>query len=593
MGSAQQGDGSGLLVGPDQLGGDLDGRVHRRDELLAVRCRMDAMTRGGGPRFEPADRLPRGRQPGMHIAPIGEPLGGFCPQRMAKAHAGRAHLSEDAGAYRRGEPVGGRPRCGPQRRGEYPQGRPATGHGRRPEQPPGVCVELLQRVVEHVADHPAAVRGVQQLTYEQWVASGAGRERDGVDRPARLSSRQLVHGVGVQAFETHDPADTSQRIEFGHVRLAVAAGRDERHRRVAERSRQLLEHPDRRRVRPVEVVEDHDRWRRRAQRSGQRVEMLPPPVGGRDRRIVGRIDAERPVHPAPQLHRLADRRVGFAVQHPHPGRPGAVRRLVGQPGLANSRLANHQHDVRAAATRRVHRRLQRRQLALAPDDTIVARRDRRGHRLQLPVASETGAAYRPDVQRSIEAPELPFAEVGHLEPGRQVVAHEYGRRLRHQHLPAPRRGHDPGGAIGPRPEVVVGGRGGRRRVQADAAAQRHPAGEPTLTLDGRADGGDRVGEHRHETVPGVFDNFAPGRGDRRLDDPVVLGEFGTHRVRLAFPARRGALDVGEQEGDRPSRTNRHRGDDRPPAWSAAAEYSARPDQLNRRSTSPRSGSDRR
>ena len=252
-----------------------------------------------------------------------------------------------------------------------------------------------------------------------------------------------------------------------------------------------------------------------------------------------------------------------------------------------------QHDVRAAATRRVHRRLQRRQLALAPDDTIVARRDRRGHRLQLPVASETGAAYRPDVQRSIEAPELPFAEVGHLEPGRQVVADEYGRRLRHQHLPAPRRGHDPGGAIGPRPEVVVGGRGGRRRVQADAAAQRHPAGEPALTLDGRADRCDRVGEHRHETVTGVFDNFAPGRGDRRPDDPVVLGEFGTHRVRLAFPARRGALDVGEQEGDRPSRTNRHRGDDRPPAWSAAAEYSARPDQLNRRSTSPRSGSDRR
>ena len=382
-------------------------------------------------------------------------------------------------------------------------------------------------------------------------------------------------------------------IELGHVRLVVAAGRHERHRRIAKRSRQLLEHPDRHRVRPVEVVEDHDRRRRRAQRSGQRVEVLPPPVGGRDRRIVGRIDAERPVHPAPQLHRLADRRVGFAVQHPHPGRPGAVRRLVGEPGLADSRLANQQHDVRAAAT-----------AASTADCNVASSPSRPTTRSWL---GEIGAV----TDSSSPSPPRPAPRTAQmcngrsrprscrsprsatLEPGRQVVAHEYGRRLRHQHLPAPRRGHDPGGAIGPGPEVVVGGRGGRRRVQADAAAQRHPAGEPALTLDGCADRCDRVGEHRHETVPGVFDNFAPGRGDRRLDDPVVLGEFGTHRVRLAFPARRGALDVGEQEGDRPSRTNRHRGDDRPPAWSAAAEYSARPDQLNRRSTSPRSGSDRR
>ena len=135
-----------------------------------------------------------------------------------------------------------------------------------------------------------------------------------------------------------------------------------------------------------------------------------------------------------------------------------------------------------------------------------------------------------------------------------------GRRgLRHQHLPTAGRGHDTGGPVRTRAEFVVGGRRQRRRVQPDAGPQRHRArlGQPTLALDGRGHRADRVAEHGHEPFAGVADHLAAAGFDRRPHDRVVFRPFGASRFRLARPARRRALDVGEQKGDRPSRTNRH------------------------------------
>jgi hypothetical protein len=60
-------------------------------------------------------------------------------------------------------------------------------------------------------------------------------------------------------------------------------------------------------------------------------------------------------------------------------------------------------------------------------------------------------------------------------------------------------------------------------------------------------------ERAVEAVAGGLDDVAVVLGDRRTDDLVVPGQRVAHGVGMLLPQTRRALDVGEQEGDRPRR----------------------------------------
>ena len=246
-----------------------------------------------------------------------------------------------------------------------PSGRLRPGDGGGRQHLPRRVVEPVERTREELADDPAAVGGAHELLDEQRIAAGPGVQLDGidgvdraVDRAGRFRRRELAHRVDVEPTEGDHPRRATQVVQAGHVRLAVPAGGDERNRCVVHGPGQVLEHPDGGRVGPVQVLEDDQRRRARRQRLGQRFEVVPSTLLGRDREVAERLDAERAVDSAPELHRLPPGPVGLAPQHPHAPGPRDRRSLVRQTGLADAGLADDQRETGPARSRGVERRLQ-------------------------------------------------------------------------------------------------------------------------------------------------------------------------------------------------------------------------------------------
>ncbi len=102
-------------------------------------------------------------------------------------------------------------------------------------------------------------------------------------------------------------------------------------------------------------------------------------------------------------------------------------------------------------------------------------------------------------------------------------------------------------------EVVAVALVRRAGVQSHAHPQRadsRPFGfvQRALCRARRRDRGVGVVEHRHDRVAAVLHDTSAGVGNGITQQCVVLGERVRHRLRVRFPQRRMALDVGEEKG---------------------------------------------
>ena len=116
-------------------------------------------------------------------------------------------------------------------------------------------------------------------------------------------------------------------------------------------------------------------------------------------------------------------------------------------------------------------------------------------------------------------------------------------------------GHEPGGAVDRRAEVVGAAPLGVARVERHPDVERAglaPVGGGQGALGGEA-GRDALvgrGEDRHHPVAGRLDHDAVGRFDRLAEDHVMTRQGVGHRGGLVLPEPGAPCDVGEQEGQR-------------------------------------------
>ncbi len=154
-----------------------------------------------------------------------------------------------------------------------------------------------------------------------------------------------------------------------------------------------------------------------------------------------------------------------------------------------------------------------------------------------------------------------LAEVAQVGIARQRLGDERPRRVGQQNLAAVTGGRDPSGTMDVEPDVVVTAQAGHAGVQADSDAHRRivrPRGARQFMLSHarRRDGIGRGGEDGEEGVA-LGAHFRPAVGCDR--DPKDLGmALEESHVGLAEERQegRGALDVGEQKGDRAGRQRR-------------------------------------
>lgn len=167
-----------------------------------------------GPAVDAAHRLPRRRQPVVHVRDVGQPPGGLAQQRVVEADAVGGQAVEHAGVGGRPEPGGqlvGRAGAGGREHGER-RVRAADRGGRQSF--PGAGGEPLQGPPEHLADHRAAIRRTEQFLDQQRIPAGPDLQidrvestdgADGADRPGSVLRHQPADPVDVQATESDRP----------------------------------------------------------------------------------------------------------------------------------------------------------------------------------------------------------------------------------------------------------------------------------------------------------------------------------------------------------------------------------------------------
>jgi len=212
----------------------------------------------------------------VQVVSVTEPGRGLGEQRVVEAHAARRHLGDDALAHRGIEPVAGFGRGAGVGKREQREGRARAGDRGGRQQRSSVIAEPIERPLEDLPDHAAPVGGAHELLHEQRIAGCPRMERDRVHRCRGLRGRQPANAIDVEPAQLHHSGHASHPIETGHPVLVIPTGRDQRDGSVAEGPRQVVEHPDRDWVGPVQVLEHHQRRLARAQRVGQRFEMFPP-----------------------------------------------------------------------------------------------------------------------------------------------------------------------------------------------------------------------------------------------------------------------------------------------------------------------------
>ena len=254
---AKERGGAFLLTGGHELRGDLAGGVDRLHDHPGPRGGAQPVPGGRRPPLERAHAVPRRREPVVRIARVAEPLGGLGEQRMLEAHAVGRDLVEDAVAHGWVETLGGNRHRGAGGPGEHCERRARARDRRGAQQRTSVVVEPFERAFEDVTDHAAAIGGAYELPHKERIATGPSLQRDGVDGVGRLGGGEPAHPFDVEPSERHETRYPSHAIDAGHVGFVISAGHHERDRHVGERPWQVLEHPDRDRIGPLEVFEDH------------------------------------------------------------------------------------------------------------------------------------------------------------------------------------------------------------------------------------------------------------------------------------------------------------------------------------------------
>jgi hypothetical protein len=344
------------------------------------------------------------------------------------------------------------------------------------------------------------------------------------------------------------------------VHLDVAVGADQQQARVGQLPRDELQQQQAGPVGPVEVVEDHHQagvGRRLAQRRGHGVEQAE----------AGHLRIERGVRRGGGLRQRGQRRppgpvggralalVAAAPHHPDLPGPGLGGELLGDAGLADAGLAGDQHELPLPAEGAVERGPQQGPLGVAADEGHLVgmlgalRRHRRGR-------GQLGMGEREDVLGPGQPPQVVGAHVDQAGPVRELVGHQLGRGPGQQDLPALAEPAQPRGAVERLAVVVAVAQLGLAGVQRSPGRQLQatrpaPGAELPLERQGRGRGLAGAREHRHRRVAlaaGLDEPPAVG-GDGPGDQLLVLGQRDAHHRPVPLPQGRGALDVGQQEGE--------------------------------------------
>ena len=239
---------------------------------------------------------------------------------------------------------------------------------------------------------------------------------------------------------------------FGVDPQPLAAASDERHCCRAGQDR--LDHLGGGIEDVLAVVED-DQEPAADERLGDAVRHAEAGLGGDAQRGRDRIGHGRGIADRSQLHQ-----------------PDPVRELVRQgggdlkceAGLADATDAGQGHEPV-----RVHQLGQLRHLELAPDEARGLRREVARRRVERAERGEVGVADLPEVLGRAQVLQAMGSEVAEAVSGDQPSDH-----VRHDDLSAVAGGHQPGGAIQSRPEVVS------RTLLCLACVQSHPCAQ----LDG-------------------------------------------------------------------------------------------------------------
>ena len=279
--------------------------------------------------------------------------------------------------------------------------------------------------------------------------------------------------------------------------------------------------------------------------------LLPDPQRRRDhRRNLPRI-----------LHR-------GQLDQPHPVREPARHlpgHLAGQPGLPRTPRPGHRHQLMLAE--------QHRQLADRPGPADKARPHGReamhatGRGPARHPAGPRGSRIKPgrgqleQAHRPVQVLQLMLARIHQREPQALpllLILDQVPRRLRDQHLPAPRRRADPRRPVHRQPCIPAPRRDGLPGMHPDPHPHPRPA-RPVLRRQRPLDlqrAQHRLpctGEHGEERIALGIHLMPATRGDRRLDQPPVPGQH----LRVPLPQRLDQpgrpLDVGEHERHRPTR----------------------------------------
>ena len=355
--------------------------------------------------------------------------------------------------------------------------------------------------------------------------------------PCHLRGRHAAAGLGRQA-ERRDRVDVldpdAERLAAGDQELDLGA-----------RVEQLGRHPGGGRD-LLEVVE-HQQDLALAQAFGQR---LADRTGGHLAHADGATERQ-------------DQAIGVAAGR-HVDERDAVakpRRLLAGGPDGQARLAR---PARARQRQQPDRRvlevaLDRFELGPATDER--RRRDRQARRAVVDghQRREGRLEVRMDqlehALRAAEVLEPELAEVAQARAGREAIGAERGGGRRQQDLAAVTDGHEPGGAVDRRAEVVGAASLGVARVERHPDVERAGlapvgGGQGALGGEARDDALVRGRKDGHQPVTGRLDHDAVGQFDRLAEDHVMTRQGVGHRGRQVLPEPGAPRDVGEQEGQR-------------------------------------------
>ena len=227
--------------------------------------------------------------------------------------------------------------------------------------------------VQELADDPAAVGGAHELLDEQRIAAGAG-----VQRRRRRSGCRIEPGDSAAAsWRTASTSSPPRAITRDERRRSSRRGMSGSWSRLVATNAIGASSTARGRCWSTQIAVGSAQCRSsRTTSAGAHAESASASDSRWSHRrtsagsveVAERLDAERAVDSAPELHRLPPGPVGLAPQHPHARGPRDRRAFVDETGLADAGLADHQRDAGPARSRGVERGLQERHLAIPADE---------------------------------------------------------------------------------------------------------------------------------------------------------------------------------------------------------------------------------